>query len=62
LPETIRTRLEALVIERNELLGSYNTRVDVHNKALADRAALIANYDALLAATNSLVDDYNWSR
>ncbi len=62
LPETIRTRLEALVIERNELLGSYNTRVDVHNKALADRAGLIANYDPLLAATNALVDDYNWSR
>jgi len=62
LPETIRTRLEALVIERNELLGSYNTRVDVHNKALSDRAALIASYDPLLAATNALVEDYNWSR
>jgi len=62
LPETVRSRLEALVIERNELLGSYNTRVDVHNKALSDRAALIASYDPLLAATNALVEDYNWSR
>jgi predicted secreted Zn-dependent protease len=62
LPETIRTRLESLVIERNELLGSYNTRVDVHNKALSDRTTLIASYDPLLAATNALVEQYNWSR
>jgi predicted secreted Zn-dependent protease len=62
LPETVRTRLEALVIERNELLGSYNTRVDAHNDALADRADLLAEYDPLLAATNALVEQFNWSR
>jgi predicted secreted Zn-dependent protease len=62
LPEAVRTRLEALVIERNELLGSYNTRVDVHNMSLGQRTNLIGQYDPLLAETNGLVEDFNWSR
>jgi predicted secreted Zn-dependent protease len=62
LPDTVHSRLEALVIERNELLVSYNTRVDAHNGALANRATLLAEYDPLLAATNALVEDFNWSR
>jgi predicted secreted Zn-dependent protease len=62
LPDTVHSRLEGLVIQRNELLASYNTRVDVHNGALADRTALVAEYDPLLATTNALVEDFNWSR
>jgi predicted secreted Zn-dependent protease len=62
LPDTVHKRLEELVIERNELLASYNTRVDVHNGALGDRAALVGEYEPLLATTNALVDQYNWSR
>jgi len=62
LPDTVHSRLEALVIERNELLASYNTRVDVHNGALADRSELLAQYEPLLATTNGLVEDFNWSR
>ena len=62
LPDTVRTRLEDLVIQRNELLGSYNTRVDAHNDALADRTKLTDEYEPLLTTTNALVDQFNWTR
>jgi predicted secreted Zn-dependent protease len=62
LPDTVRARLEDLVIQRNELLGSYNTRVDAHNGSLADRTKLVDEYEPLLATTNALVDQFNWTR
>jgi predicted secreted Zn-dependent protease len=62
LPDTVKTRLEALVIQRNELLVAYNSRVEAHNTALGNRANLAAQYEPLVAETNDLVDQFNWSR
>ena len=62
LPPTIRDRLEQLIEQSNDLLISYNERVDEHNNAIFQRNALSEQYDALLAETNALVDQYNWTR
>jgi predicted secreted Zn-dependent protease len=62
LPDTVKSRLEALVIQRNELLVAYNGRVEAHNTALSSRATLAAQYEPLVAETNDLVDQFNWSR
>ncbi len=62
LPDTIRDRLEQLIQQSNDLLVTYNQRVDQHNAAIYQRNALSDQYDALLTQTNQLVDQYNWTR
>jgi predicted secreted Zn-dependent protease len=62
LPETVKQRLEALIAQSNDLLFTYNQRVDEHNATIHVRNAMSDEYDTLLLATNQLVDDYNWTR
>lgn len=62
LPATVHQRLQDLLQQGNDLLSSYNAKVEEHNSALSQRASLVGEYDALLAATNDLVDDFNWAR
>jgi predicted secreted Zn-dependent protease len=62
LPKTIRDRLESLIDQSNELLVTYNQKVDEHNSAIYQRNTLSDQYDQLLTETNQLVDQYNWTR
>jgi chromosome segregation ATPase len=62
LPETIRDRLQQLIEQSNNLLVEYNQRVEAHNAAFYARSSLSDVYDALLAETNQLVEQYNWTR
>ena len=62
LPDTIRQRLEDLIEQSNDLLFSYNQRVDEHNATIHVRNALSDQYDSLLLETNQIVEEYNWTR
>jgi chromosome segregation ATPase len=61
-PDTVQARLQSLVQQSNELLSQDNAKVDQHNNALTQRGALAAQHDALVQTTNSLVEQYNWTR
>ncbi len=61
-PDTVQARLQSLVQQSNDLLSQDNAKVDAHNSALTQRAALAAQHDALVQTTNDLVESYNWTR
>jgi predicted secreted Zn-dependent protease len=62
LPPTIRDRLAQLIEQSNDLIFTYNQKVEEHNAAITARNALSDQYDNLLFETNQLVDQYNWTR
>jgi predicted secreted Zn-dependent protease len=61
-PENKQAKLLVLVQQRNALNDRHSRAVDEYNGLLEDREALADQRDGLIATTNELVDQFNWTR
>jgi predicted secreted Zn-dependent protease len=62
LPPQVFARYESLRPVYNALAQRYNQVVDQHNAAIDEQTRLSAEHERLIAATNALVDTFNWTR